>query len=454
MAIVKNEGTIYHSLQDLIQDKTGKLYDIFLEDSDGILGCGSKQLRIRLESLKPVSEFSNTQWIFVKDNDLYSDVANILHVIDKERIMYTEVLPFILTFLAENNYPGLCKIIKSSILELYGSGIVAEKHIFLFEDLNTSRNKAFTICQKNQFHVDNTVHVVLKKLAHFHGTFHAMKSLHSIDFSKKFQILNFDFLTHDDKSYRFTSKFYNNEFFKTLSVLQFVYDCYKSKSCNLVLSAVCLKDADVNNIGIALKKMKLLIPNPLKLLAKINSKVKKEFAILIHGDFHPLNIAYSETEAIFFDFQLSRYSDGIIDVHQYISQACSPLQRKFGLVEFLKSYHETLTETCIKLGMPGSPYGGMTSFMKEYQSLSPWQAVFGFTFLMFKNVTNDEAYNNLGSLITDLDKVEELDKPALHQNIINCIGNIGPTAWFAIQTLFDFVLEMDESCILNEIENL
>ena len=100
--------------------------------------------------------------------------------------------------------------------------------------------------------------------------------------------------------------------------------------------------------------------------------------------------------------------------------------------------------------MPGSPYGDFERFKAEYQKLTPLQIPYGFGMLIWKYVTDFKAYEELAGFLKALEFSSSSEKTILHEDILKCIDKMGPKIWEAIQTLFEFVLEINNNGILDQ----
>jgi hypothetical protein len=441
----------YKCLEELASMILGKSCNIEEKVAEDTKGKGSTQIRL---TVTPTEKCINglglpEEPIFAKKNDRDSSVCKLLHVVEKESIMYDEVIPCVLKFLTEKNYQ-LHSHIRSLFPLYHGRGIVSSNHFFLFEDFFHSQSDKFKVTDSDTFHNDGTVHLVMKSIAKLHGVFHSIKNFDDFHFKDKYPILSCNYLL-EKTSYDVVAPFYNGEFHKTLTLLQVVLDCYSKDSCEIVRSKLKMPQNDTCDIQMSLRKLKMLVCDPLKLMENMRKREKAETSILIHGDFHPLNIAVSDSGVRFFDYQLIRFSDGLSDVHQYLSQGTSPEQRQKNLTSYLESYHKTLGETCKELGMIGSPYGNMDSFISEYMKFSPLQIPYGFGFLIWKYVTDLKAYEHLADLLKEFESSGSNDKTILHDNCIKFIDKLGPRIWYAIQILFEFVIEIQVNGILDQI---
>ena len=438
--------SIYETVDDLVSDILGQSYHVKTEPVPDAKGIGSVQTRfiITPSNKDNVDSDRDSIHIFAKQNDMESPLQTLIHVVDKESIMYDKVIPLALKFLSERD-TQLFSDMKSLLPHYYGRGIVSSQHTFLFQDLFYSRSgEKFKVNASDSFHDDDTVCLIMESIAKLHGVFHSIKNVPGFNFKEEYPILAEDFLL-DKKSHGIVAPFYNGEFHKSWAILQVVLDNY-----NTVQSKLSLCHENLPEIREALNNLKLLVKEPLKLLGNTRRRENPDTSILIHGDFHPLNIAVSDSAVKFFDFQLIRYSDGLSDVHQYLCQGTTPKQRSEKLTRYLEIYHETLTVTCQKLGMSGSPYGDFERFMAEYQKLTPLQIPYGFGMLIWKYVTDFKAYEELAGFLKALEFSSSSEKTILHEDILKCIDKMGPKIWEAIQTLFEFVLEINNNGILDQ----
>ena len=440
---------VYKDLDDLAGCIFGKEYQVESEVAKDTKGLGSTQLRFKITPIDKNVGNQDSQQVFAKQNDMESQVYKLLHVVEKESIMYDRIIPCVIKFLSERD-SQLCSDVRLLFPHYYGRGSVSNNHIFLFQDLFHTHGEKFKVNASDTFHDEAHVHLVMASLAKFHGVFHAMKNIGGFDFKDEYPILAEDYLL-EQTSFDLVAPFYNGEFHKAWEILQVVLHCYSSKCFNMVKSKLVLPDNHVYNIQKALEKLKFLVGDPLQLMKKIRQRENADTSILIHGDFHPMNIAMSDSKIKFFDYQLIRYSDGLSDVNQYLCQGTTPQQRSKNLTSYLETYHKTLTETCKILGMSGSPYGDTAGFMLEYRKFSPLQIPYGFGMLIWKFVTDFKVYEELANLLKDLECCTASDKSIPHENIITCIDKLGPKIWVAIQILFEFVIEIEDNGILDQI---
>ena len=440
----------YKDISELANSVLGGVYKIVPVVADDTKGRGSTQIRF---TITPTSKDGGTATqIFAKENDTQGTVCEKLHVVEKESIMYDKVIPLVTEFLSERD-PQLCSDIKSILVEYFGRGCVQNKHYFLFQDLFYSHCEKFGVNASDTFHDTEVVYSIMASLARFHGVFHSMKHICGFDFRDKHPLLAQNYLL-DKNSFDLVAPFYNGEFHKSWKVLDVILDCYLNKSSSKVVSKLKLSSKSLSEVKSILDDLKLHVGEPLKLLEKIYQRevAQTSRCILIHGDFHPLNIAVSDNSNVkFFDFQQIRHGDGLVDIHQYICQGTTPKQRYINLPSFLETYHKTLTETCIKFGMPGSPHGNMTDFLEEYKKFSPWQIPFGFGMLIWKYVSDFKEYEKLPLLLKELESSTASEKKTIQENIIICIDSLGPNIWCAIQILFDYIIEIDHNGILSQI---
>ena len=440
----------YKDINELASSVLGGVYQIVPVAADDTKGHGSTQIRF---TITPNNENGGgaTQ-IFVKQNDTLGLVCEKLHVVEKESIMYDQVIPSMIQFLSERD-PLLCSALRSTFLEYFGRGIVQKSHYFLFQDLFHSHNEKFKEIASDSFHDKEVVQSIMSSLARFHGVLHSMKHACGFDFKDKHPLLAQNYLL-DCNCFEMVAPFYNGEFHKTWKVMHVILDCYCDKSSNLVVSKLKLSPKSLLEVKDILGKLKMCVGEPLQLLEKMYQRelAQGSRCILIHGDFHPLNMAVSDRSNIkFFDFQLIRHGEGLIDIHQYLCQGTTPKDRDGNLASFLETYYQTLTETCLKLGMPGSPYGNMANFLDEYKKFSPWQIPFGFGMLIWKFVSDFEVYKKLPILLEKLESSTASEKQDIQEKIINCVDSLGPKIWGAIQILFDYLIEIDHNGILDQI---
>lgn len=414
-------------------------------DAEGTKGRGSKQTRFICTNANSPSD---VKWVFAKRNDLSSPVNELLHVVKKETLMYDEIIPCFLEF-TDKRSNKLKKEIEAAFLQYHGRGIVEDEHIFLFDDLN-NKNCRYEVSASDSFHTNTTVHNVVKLLAKFHGVSYSMKSS-GINFMQH-PLLMKHYL-YREKSRPLVAPFYNGEFKKTASLLEVLLSCYGN--CNNSWSLqehLNLSETFFSKVLHSLNKLQSLVPDPLQLHSNIETGISHDNLILIHGDFHPLNIAFSSTAAKFFDFQLIRYSDGLIDLHQYLCQATTPNQREDNLDLFLETYFNVLNETCYALGTNNLPYKNMQDFRTKYNDLAPWQIPFGFGMLLWKFVTNHEAYSKLASLLENV-RTSDGSEGAVHKEIVETVNELGPNIWTAINILLQYVVELEQRGILDNIKH-
>ena len=440
--------SVYKDLNELAADIFGKSYHVEAEIAEGTKGLGSTQNKFVLTAKDKDNGSLDGKKIFAKENDIQSPVYNLLRVVEKESIMYEKVIPRVLKFLSERD-SQLCSDITLLFPNYYGRGIVSTHHYFLFDDLFQSHSEKFMVNASDTFHDEATVHLVMQAIAKFHGVFHSMESVCGVNFKDEYPILAEDYLL-DSQCFDVVAPFYNGEFHKTWTMLKVVLDSYSSEFCHPVESKLTLPH-NILEIQTALDSLKLLVGDPLTLMKNIKQRENADTSILIHGDFHPLNIAVSESRVKFFDYQLIRHTDGLSDIHQYLCQGTTPEQRSKNLASYLELYYSTLTNTCKRLGMSASPYGNFDNFMLDYQKFSPLQIPYGFGMLTWKYVTDFKAYEELGDSLKKYEHSTALDKAELQENIVMYIDKLGPNVWEAIKILFEFVIEIKRNGMLDQM---
>ena len=352
----------------------------------------------------------------------------------KERCAYDSLLPALVNFQKNNTKKGShCIPIESFIFQSYGSGNIG-KDVFILLELFNSMDYAVS---KGEFHSIDQIHYALKVMATFHATSFAMKLINGVDWLKEYPIL-VDKLT-DPEAGSIVAPFFVGWFKNVLKVMNAVSKETMESNSILIEHDVKAKFSDsvLDRLTKLSDKVMCIMHNTQKGIEAMN--------LVCHGDFHMWNIAFAlkgNMHAKLFDFQVIRYSTGLTDVHQYLTQVSTPEMRKKHLSGFLKMYCDTFKSTCddYKLEDAKNSYT-MDAVLEEYHRTSAWGFLYGFMFTLSRFLCSD--------FTESIEAVEDTSK------IIDLLCEKGSSGiWDVVKINIDIIVEAEENGTIDIMEKM
>ena len=419
---------------------------------DSLNGLGSKQERFNVES----NEGKINENIFMKKNQVEGHLTVGLKVVNKELLFYSELMPLVKEVCSTKNYPLSEQQLQKMIAKFHGHFVSNSHHHQIFEDFSNDFSVFFS-------HSEVQALTVIKNLAIFHGCMHAFKAGRSDHLTTMFPLTGKDYLLAPENK-PFLEPFYNGGFRDALAVAEItcMSICMEENVSSLVKEKVSIVPDQATEVISAVKFLRDNVPDALELLCKVNALANEDMSCLIHGDFHPLNVAVSHDGMVkLFDFQLVRYSDGLNDLHQYISQGCSPKMMRENTASIQEAYHTSLTETCRLLGMAGSPYGDDYDFLKRFKSFSPRQVILGLSFQLWKSSDHitEQVWQKFEELRKKLSGIRDVNFKtdawvAAAEEIFVIVDSLGPKIWEGVQLIIDLIIEFKRNGTLDAILEL
>lgn len=306
-----------------------------------------------------------------------------LGIFERESFFYSEVFPAMLEFeKSEKDFKVSDKSLQSLCFKCFGCETVNNNSYIVLEKFLPSD---YYITKAEQFHTIPQIMYWMKSIALYHATSFCMKKRNKFQWDKHSLVA--DKLFHPSNQ-NICDQHMSPYFVKHLKLLRAVKEEIHKRNklvenCILSFETLCTS---------ILERLEKLEPHLRQILSNSLS-CPEELCVLTHGDFHMWNVAFSnkgQMEAKFFDFQLIRFTSGLIDVHHYLSQVSTPATRNKHLHSFLKAYHDSFKETCRAFGLEeeASAYS-METINKEYEMRSPWGFFFGFLFILPRFVSKD-----------------------------------------------------------------
>ena len=129
-----------------------------------------------------------------------------------------------------------------------------------------------------------------------------------------------------------------------------------------------------------------------------------------------------------------------------MSQTTTPETRKIHLDEFLTSYLQGFHQSCEELGISETILS-KENVSNEYKRLAPWGLLMGIDWILYRFVTDQESFS-------EVEKQLECEPSERNtKKVVEYLDKSGSKIWWAIQVLFDLILEAKEMGIIDELES-
>lgn len=421
---------------------TTQISQFTFEDGKNLLASNSRSVavtsvdgRVRNLHLKLCEEDSNAGYL-----------NREVKTHQKESFFYGELLPKLLAFYDEKNASSVLEIdLKSLFINFYGSETVEGKGSVIV--LDRFFPDEYYVGELEEFYTLEQVLYCMKGIAAFHATSYTMKQKGG--FIRMDQNPLMQYLLFHKSNWDIVRKYFCLLFESNLKILEAVK--MEASKQNALIQEECAVKFDSLSPDI-LDRLKYIGENLPCVLCK-TLDCPDDLSLLIHGDFQMWNIAFSKDEentkmhAKFFDFQMTCVNSGMIDVHHFLSQACTPVTIKEHLPKFLDTYHDTFKKTCLGLGLAESEIAYTRDVIdEEYKLRFPWGFSLAFSFNLPRFLSNKQLslgfFNELKEVSDSADVVELVSKKA------------GPNVWNALCMYVDMLQIEKDSGTLEMMEKL
>ena len=129
---------------------------------------------------------------------------------------------------------------------------------------------------------------------------------------------------------------------------------------------------------------------------------------------------------------MSRLTSGVTDIVQYLYQVTTPEERRISVQEYLAVYSQSFRSTCESLGLSEDQDVFSTSWLSsEFERLAPWGLMYGMVCILPRFVENNHIFSKVDTALEE-DNAGE---------VVNIVNDSGSNMWWAIQLLFDVIIE-------------
>jgi len=376
-----------------------------------------------------------------EDGFTSGNLNKVLKISDREIFFYNELFPKFLSFVKENAVKSQEIDLESLFLHFYGSKSLEGKGSLIILEKFFSTN--YFVTKPEEFFTLKQIHYCMKGIATFHATSYTIKQKENIDWLNYDPLLP-DVLFHPSNA-ESSKTYFGNIFESNLKILGAIKEEIKKQN-ELVKDCILSFNSLSNGV---LDRLKNIVPNLPQILYK-TLDCPTDLCIVTHGDFHMWNVAFSNTGKMhtkFFDLQMLRATSGLIDVHHFLSQVCTPATRNMHLHKFLETYHSSFKESCLSLGLDESEIVYTKEVInKEYIVRSPWGFIFGFCFILPRFLSKKQLSFDFYS------KLKEINESS---DIIKLISeNASLNVWSVLDMYVDMVQIEDDLGTLELMEKL